>query len=594
MKYTAITLGPIGKTLGKAKSTKAFWAASYLFSYLMKNIIREIGAPASTYITPCFNEKDLLNDHFPKVGLFHDRFIIKENEAGNVEEIVQKVLKAFAYKMAEDLNCNKPTDKKVDPIKIHNYCKAYFNLRVLSGIELTPKQLDGSSVMHQIDHLLDVAELNNRTNPYDNETYLTEFLEKVPKKGESGSAYNFLHSKAFQQKEFPSTAEIATTELRGNEIYKSALEILKGSETNGQIAFYEYLQNELKGKYRKYLKHFAIVEADGDNFGSFIKVLAEKDKANNLIGEDSLIARFSKNAFEFSRAASGLINQGVPEEKEARPKIKGYAVYAGGDDLLFFAPVVSTVYDKADKLIAQKNIFDLIDAIDALFDKFFIEDDVFKPIFEETEGLKPVSMSYGISVCYYKFPLSESKATSSNALHEVAKKTPQENPVKNRIVFSFRGHSGDTYGFNLVKGKNSEVYQCFKDLYKTSIEDGVYLNRVMQILAPLEAVFYGVGNLEYNEELSESDRATVRENKWDAFFKEYFNESIHTQGVGEDKVLIPFLQKLKALFKSVYAANTIEGTAFEFEGEELSPNQQNWQLIYGMLKFISFIHNQEK
>ena len=39
MKHTAITLGPIYKTFMYAKKTRELWAASYLFSYLMKTLI---------------------------------------------------------------------------------------------------------------------------------------------------------------------------------------------------------------------------------------------------------------------------------------------------------------------------------------------------------------------------------------------------------------------------------------------------------------------------------------------------------------------------------------------------------------------------
>ena len=38
MKYTAISIGPIIKTLAMARKPRELWAASYLFSYLMKCI----------------------------------------------------------------------------------------------------------------------------------------------------------------------------------------------------------------------------------------------------------------------------------------------------------------------------------------------------------------------------------------------------------------------------------------------------------------------------------------------------------------------------------------------------------------------------
>ncbi|MCG8573652.1 MAG: hypothetical protein MI810_02115 [Flavobacteriales bacterium] len=594
MKYTAITLGPIYKTMQQAKSTKAFWAASYLFSYLMKKILEEIGMPAEKYVTPYFEEIDLKDDHFPKVGLFHDRFILKE--ALNIKPIAEKVLENFAYKMAKDIG--------KDPDKVRDYCKAYFNINVLSGIELDAKDLE-NSVMHVMNDLLDVTELTNRINPYEKENYLIDFLEKKPLKEEPHSKYNFLHQKAFENRHFPSTAEIATTELHEEPFYVEALNLMKKDEKEGQVTFYQHLEMALKktaqSRYRKYLKHYAIVEADGDSFGDFIKKLSELDKKKERTGKEKLLSRFSRNTLKFNQEAAALINKGIDLSDNSEntgqktiPKMNGYAVYAGGDDLLFFAPVACSMYDENGKFIGQKSIFDLIDAIDVLFDKYFTNDTVFKPIFEEEKkNLTPVSMSYGIAITYYKHPLIEAKDASHNALVEVAKKTPKKKPVKNRLALQFIGHSGDEFNLNLIKkGEKNGAYKAFKALYQSSISSELYLNGVIQILESNEATFFGIGNPTKLENIPKNKREGLRNEKWDAFFKENFNESIHT--TGKDKELIPFLQKLKDLFKIVYTENNIEGTPLKHEAEDKpTQNEKNWRSIYSMLKFISFINNQD-
>jgi len=41
MTYIALTIGPIYKTLSSAKKTRELWGGSYLFSYIMKQIILE-------------------------------------------------------------------------------------------------------------------------------------------------------------------------------------------------------------------------------------------------------------------------------------------------------------------------------------------------------------------------------------------------------------------------------------------------------------------------------------------------------------------------------------------------------------------------
>lgn len=40
--YIGLTIGPIVETIGNAKQTGELWASSYLFSYIMKNIIKTL------------------------------------------------------------------------------------------------------------------------------------------------------------------------------------------------------------------------------------------------------------------------------------------------------------------------------------------------------------------------------------------------------------------------------------------------------------------------------------------------------------------------------------------------------------------------
>ncbi|NVK64974.1 MAG: hypothetical protein HWE22_10325 [Flavobacteriales bacterium] len=590
MKYTAISIGPIYPTVLQAKSTKAFWAVSYLFSYIMKNMLRELNLPVEQFVVPYFDEDDLSNDHYPVTGLFHDQFIVEGTP--DVHGVFDTVVQELADAMARDL--------KVDQNQVREYCKSYFNLHVISGIELDEDTLE-DSIIHSISPLIDTAELTNRINPLGNETYLQNFLEMRPEKGKAGSKYNYLHRKAFQYRNFPSTAEIATEELRTKKesFYASAVEkYLQDENVDGQLEFYRTVRAELErskhSRYRKYLKHYAIVEADGDGFGNFIKTLAERDRKKPLANGEKRMDRFSKNTLQFSRAATILINGGNREkgtDKEGEIsfplKLRGHAVYAGGDDLLFFSSVAYSTFDEAGKLTQQETIFDLIEAIDAVFDQYFTHDPVFGPIIEET----PVSMSYGIAISYYKFPLAEAKELSHKALADIAKKTPKQSPLKNRVVLEFRGHSGDQFTLNLRKHPTGKIYQAFRKLSHSVVNDSNYINSLMPTLEKNIGTFYGIGSTKSttggvsNEEL--------RNSKWDHFFKENFNESVHTTGSGENKQLIPFLRHLKAVFQAVYSESPIPSELDSKQEDAQNHNLENWQTISGMLKFISFIHNKD-
>ena len=73
MKYLAINIGPIGQTLSMARKPREFWAASYLFSYLMQNILKKINEKVKSLslISPYY-DKDNTKSKIG-VGLYPDR-----------------------------------------------------------------------------------------------------------------------------------------------------------------------------------------------------------------------------------------------------------------------------------------------------------------------------------------------------------------------------------------------------------------------------------------------------------------------------------------------------------------------------------------
>ena len=72
MQYTAINIGPIIATLQMARKPRELWAASYLFSHLMKCIIEELKNEKLEIISPAIVEKPLLG-----VGLYPDKVFVK-------------------------------------------------------------------------------------------------------------------------------------------------------------------------------------------------------------------------------------------------------------------------------------------------------------------------------------------------------------------------------------------------------------------------------------------------------------------------------------------------------------------------------------
>ena len=98
MKYIALTIGPIYKTLKNAKKPKELFASSYIFSYIMKNIIKEF--KDRTFITPYIKDGSIFDENSP-VGLFHDRFIFEsiDGDLSKLEMIIINVCNDIASQL---------------------------------------------------------------------------------------------------------------------------------------------------------------------------------------------------------------------------------------------------------------------------------------------------------------------------------------------------------------------------------------------------------------------------------------------------------------------------------------------------------------
>lgn len=152
--------------------------------------------------------------------------------------------------------------------------------------------------------------------------------------------------------------------------------------------------------------------------------------------------------------SESLLNYGS-QACEAIKKYGGFPIYAGGDDLLFIAPVVSS-----SDLQGTRTIFDLLSAIDGLYQSVDTEvGHLGRPL-----GLH-TSISYGLSISYYKYPLYEALKSARELLFDKAKHVEG----KNAIAWCLRKHSGSGFVGSLCK--NSEVYTSLSELMKTSVDE---------------------------------------------------------------------------------------------------------------------------
>ncbi|HET54725.1 MAG TPA: type III-B CRISPR-associated protein Cas10/Cmr2 [Ignavibacteria bacterium] len=564
MKYTALTIGPIHKTLKSVKSTKAIWAASYMFSFLMKEMIKKIKEQNEgiEFILPYTEEVEIngktlkpLYENF-QTGLFPDRFIIK-GKVDDLQNIIDEVLEEFTKGVFDDINNIKKDEEKpivIDKNLIKIYLENYINFYNLN-IELSDKE----NAILEIFKLLDSLELQQRVIEDASKNYLIDFLEqKYP--------YNYFVRGEFTKRPFPSTIEISTAEFyeRYKDIkpYKEAVKKLKEGNDENQIEFIKDIKNIVGDSFRNYQKYIAVVQADGDNIGTFIKSLYEQDN------KEENIKRFSKNLLCFAIEAVKLIKS-----------YNGTPIYAGGDDLLYFMPVAQTTLE-GNQVIINKTVFSLISEIDQIFDKYFTnynENGIdFKSIIEkavkEDKDFKKPTLSYGISISYYKYPLNQALEQGAKQLFEQAK-----TGNKDAVSFTILKHSGNYFGTTFHK--KSDSYTKFMELITTPFEKDEFIKSIIRKLDPQKAVLMAIGEKDKDE----------RNNMIDNFFTNNFNESIHKDKNDNNK-LVPFLENTKELVKEIYEEEKVNGT----KEEKVKINENNIMKIYSALRFIEFIHNKEE
>lgn len=248
-KYTAINIGPILSTFALVRKPAELWAASYIFSYLMKCIIDEI--PSERIISPARLPKDADKT----IGLYPDRLFVKG-------EVQQKVLDDALMRFAATINFEIPLAKE------------YFNImRVTIEVEENTEE-DKKKIIPKLNRLLDRMELCNLHVNEEAREAVWQYLTKKK---------DYLSNVTKKKLRNPSIETIASIN-----IFK------KENETEDK----ETPEN-IKDKSDKYI---CIVQADGDNMGKAISNLPMADIST--LSEKLL--KFGQQSCELIRKDGGL------------------------------------------------------------------------------------------------------------------------------------------------------------------------------------------------------------------------------------------------------------------------------------------------
>jgi len=244
--------------------------------------------------------------------------------------------------------------------------------------------------------------------------------------------------------------------------------------------------------------YYAVITADGDKMGAKIKKEATEDVKN--------IQNLSEKLFKFFTDDEDIYT--ITNEK-----FGGELIYAGGDDILAFVPV-------------KRGEMTFLDYIEILNKRF-----------KEKVG-EDVSLSFGVNIAYYKYPLRDAIESAFALLHQ-AKESAQ-----NTLALKITKHSGQY--FETIFEFSSKKYEFYKKLTDDVLRQETKLPHSL------------------HHSLKRYEQAIIKvyedERTVDAMFETLFNDATdeHKKGLNEVKKLFnEYKPKSTKEFDDVFSSLSI-------------------------------------
>ena len=413
--YAGITIGPIFDTISNATIPAALWFASYLFSDLSRRICAGVSEiSGAEIISPFYDATQQDNDG---VGKYHDRIVFK-TACFDDKSALDRELKAVMDTAVSQTGDVFP-EEAIEPYsreQFQTFLKEYLQIHY---VILSAEETGGKNAILALSPYLDALELM-KTFPMD--SAIDPFRRMFARKDVLKDDGNALIKKSVL---FPWDARNFLT------------------VKDWRIRSIQEIARTVKGSELKHDYYYAVVYADGDSMGKFLKKLDNED-----------VSTFSKACLDYDKQAAEMVSA-----------YGGMPIYAGGDDLLFLAPLTGTVN------AAQGDIVSLCGALRDLFVNSI------RASFPEKDT---PTLSFGVAVQFEKFPLYEALERARDLLYQAKQTTYQDK--KDNILLELRKHSGQSAAL-LIHNPDLEAFEA---LSKAARGEGVESEKPTAILYTLE------------------------------------------------------------------------------------------------------------
>ncbi|KAB2835994.1 MAG: type III-B CRISPR-associated protein Cas10/Cmr2, partial [Candidatus Brocadia sp.] len=455
-------IGPIYDFVSQSRKTVDFWGASFLFSYFMSEVARDITNNGGTIFLPHLDNNPMYaGSGTITCGSVPDQiyatFTDTDSQRSNIENrlktVLEDVIKAIAPKV-EAMAGQK--GKRLEDLvhgEVKNFFQLFYIIHEINGIQPTFDefveaerkirmryairpftQTSGSDSIAKWDKCSLCGDrkriysivVDKDAGLYNKEhicsvCLLKRFLPESVKSIFSGAA-------KIKEPQYKSTSDIALSPIKAcidtadadNEIKETYHTLIKACElaseekdSEGRF-FYDPILSRKFTAWKKNLgdkypaetrlnwlnrPFYSIVYMDGDNMGDILK--ANRDKFPAYIKDVSMIIS------DFSNAVDAIVSNH-----------HGQLIFAGGEDINF--------------VIHPEYLLDCIKELNETYNKFFAENNHTKAMAEK------FTLSAGVMICYHKYPLSEAIHRAGVMLKDHAKKRKGKDATAISLI---KGHT---------------------------------------------------------------------------------------------------------------------------------------------------------